>query len=105
MTIVVSELEGTLTTGASWRGIRAYFWEFRSLWTYDCFLLGWLPRYLLVKAGLLNRKKAMGAWMKADVNKGNLSSLNSPGGAPYPVLENNHRRRVSSLTPKGCKTI
>jgi phosphoserine phosphatase len=67
MTIVVSDLEGTLTAGASWRGIRIYFQEFRSRWEYDRFLLGWLPRYLLVKAGLLNRKKAMDAWMQGEI--------------------------------------
>ena len=60
MSLVVSDLEGTLTAGASWRGIRAYFREFRSCWTYDRFLLGWLPRYLLVKMGLLPRKKSYG---------------------------------------------
>ena len=67
MSLVVSDLEGTLTAGASWRGIRAYFQEFRSRWTYDRFLLGWLPRYLLVKVGLLNRKKAMDAWMQGEI--------------------------------------
>ena len=67
MSLVVSDLEGTLTAGASWRGIRAYFQEFRSRWAYDRFLLGWLPRYLLVKIGLLNRKKAMDAWMQGEI--------------------------------------
>jgi HAD superfamily phosphoserine phosphatase-like hydrolase len=67
MSLIVSDLEGTLTAGASWRGIRAYFQEFRSRWDYDRFLLGWLPRYLLVKVGLLNRKKAMDAWMKGEI--------------------------------------
>ena len=41
--------------------------EFRSRWIYDRFLLGWLPRYLLVKIGLLNRKKAMDAWMQGEI--------------------------------------
>ena len=67
MSLVVSDLEGTLTAGASWRGIRAYFQEFHSRWAYDRFLLGWLPRYLLVKLGLLNRKKAMDAWMQGEI--------------------------------------
>jgi phosphoserine phosphatase len=68
MALVLSDLEGKLTAGASWCGIRSYFQEFRSRWTYDCFLLGWLPRYLLVKVGLLNRQKAMDAWMKGEIN-------------------------------------
>jgi HAD superfamily phosphoserine phosphatase-like hydrolase len=67
MNLIVSDLEGTLTAGASWRGIRAYFQEFHSRWTYDRFLLGWLPRYLLIKVGLLNRKKAMDSWMKGEI--------------------------------------
>ncbi len=37
-----------------------------------------------------------------DINSGNpTSSLNSPGRAPYPALENNHQRRIFSFTPKG----
>ena len=67
MNLVVSDLEGTLTAGASWRGIRAYFREFRNCRTYDRFLLGWLPRYFLVKVGLLPRKKAMDAWMQGEI--------------------------------------
>jgi len=68
MCLIVSDLEGTLTTGASWLGIRAYLRSNRKRWAYDRFLLGWLPRYLLVKIGLLERKKVMESWMLGEIN-------------------------------------
>ena len=68
MNLVVTDLEGTLTTGSSWLGIRAYFRVFRSRWKYDRFLLSWLPLYLLVKIGVLNRKKVMNTWMLGEIS-------------------------------------
>ncbi|MEA3349935.1 MAG: hypothetical protein U9Q82_04875 [Chloroflexota bacterium] len=37
MTLVVSDLDGTLTTGSSWRGLRRYFTKHYSAWAYNLF--------------------------------------------------------------------
>ncbi len=64
--IIVSDLEGTLTTGESWRGIRRYYRAHRSPLAYDLFLARFLPRMPLLKLGLLDRRKTMAAWLKAE---------------------------------------
>ncbi|MEA3350271.1 MAG: HAD-IB family phosphatase [Chloroflexota bacterium] len=67
MTLVVSDLDGTLTTGSSWRGLRCYFQKHYSAWTYNLFFLRWLPRFPLMKLGLLDKQKTMTAWMQAEI--------------------------------------
>jgi phosphoserine phosphatase len=67
MEIVVSDVEGTLTTGSSWRALRRYFKAHYDPRVYNRFFLGWLPRYLLVKLGLFSRKKAMSLWMQDEI--------------------------------------
>ncbi|MDZ7843330.1 MAG: HAD-IB family phosphatase [Anaerolineales bacterium] len=64
MNIILSDIEGTLTTGSSWRALGRYYLKFANPWAYRLFILRWLPRYLLVELGLFNRRKAMTLWMK-----------------------------------------
>jgi len=67
MNIIVSDIEGTLTTGSSWRGIRSYFKANDRSWRYNWFFLRWMPRYLLVYLGVLTRRWAINAWMADEV--------------------------------------
>ena len=67
MNVIVTDLEGTLTTGSSWRGFRTYFKEHYSPLTYNLFFARFLPRFLLMKLGLLNRHKTMIAWLQAEI--------------------------------------
>ncbi len=67
MTIILTDLEGTLTTGSSWRGIRSYFKQHFSALAYNLFFSRWLPRFPLMKLGLLDRKKTMTAWLQGEI--------------------------------------
>jgi len=67
MEIVISDVEGTLTTGSSWRALQRYFKTYNNPWKYHLFFLGWVPRYLLVKLGVSSRRKAMSRWMQEEV--------------------------------------
>lgn len=67
MTIIVTDLEGTLTTGSSWKGIRSYYRQYYSAWRYNRFFLKWVPRYIMVMAGLRSRRAAMFDWMFDEV--------------------------------------
>jgi len=68
MSIVVSDIEGTLTTGSSWKALQRYCLTYLNPWVYRFFILRWLPRYPLVKAGILDREKAMTEWMRREIN-------------------------------------
>jgi phosphoserine phosphatase len=68
MSIVVSDIEGTLTTGSSWKALQRYYLTYLNPWAYRFFILRWLPRYPLVKAGILDREKAMTEWMRREIN-------------------------------------
>jgi HAD superfamily phosphoserine phosphatase-like hydrolase len=65
--LIVTDLEGTLTTGSNWRGIRSYFKENYSTLAYNLFFSRFLLRFPLMKLGLLNRQKTMTAWMQAEI--------------------------------------
>jgi len=67
MSIIVTDLEGTLTTGSSWKGLRRYYINQLSALRYYRFFVPWIPRYLLVRAGVLDRRTAMFEWMKTEV--------------------------------------
>ena len=67
MTIIVTDIEGTLTTGSSWRGFRSYFKQHYSALTYNLFFIRFLARFPLMKLGLLDRQKTMTAWLKAEI--------------------------------------
>lgn len=68
MSIVISDIEGTLTTGSSWKAFQRYYLTYLNPWAYRFFILRWLPRYPLVKAGILDREKAMTEWMRREIN-------------------------------------
>ena len=68
MSIVVSDIEGTLTTGSSWKALQRYYLTYLNPWAYRFFILRWLPRYPLVQAGILDREKAMAEWMRREIN-------------------------------------
>ena len=68
MKLILTDLEGTLTTGASWRGLRCFYQQHYSPLAYNLFFVRFLPRFPLMKAGLLDRQKTMTAWMSAEIN-------------------------------------
>jgi len=68
MDIILSDVEGTLTTGSSWRSMRRYFRANFDSKVYDRFFLGWAPRYLLVKCGLMSKRAAMMDWMRDEIS-------------------------------------
>ena len=63
MDYIVSDIEGTLTTGSSWKAIRNYYQNNINFCRYNLFFLSWLPRYLMVALGWRSRKKAIYDWM------------------------------------------
>jgi HAD superfamily phosphoserine phosphatase-like hydrolase len=67
MNIILADIEGTLTTGSSWRGLRTYFKANISSWQYNRFFIRWIPRYFLVSVGILKREWAIQAWMADEV--------------------------------------
>ncbi|MBC8496335.1 MAG: HAD-IB family phosphatase [Chloroflexi bacterium] len=67
MNVIITDLEGTLTTGSSWRGFRRYFKQHYSALTYNLFFARFLPRFPLMKLGLLDRQKTMTAWLQAEI--------------------------------------
>jgi phosphoserine phosphatase len=67
MNIIVSDIEGTLTTGSSWQAIRTYYKAHFNPRVYNRFFSRWIPRYLLVKLGLQSRRDAMFDWMLDEV--------------------------------------
>ena len=67
MKVIVSDLEGTLTTGSSCKGLRTYFKANYNSRDYNLFFLRWLPRYLKVKLGILSRRKVMFLWMQEEI--------------------------------------
>ena len=67
MHIIVTDLDGTLTTGSSWQGFRNYFKKTYSALAYKLFLIRFLPHFPLMKLGLLDRKKTMTAWLQGEI--------------------------------------
>lgn len=68
MDIILSDIEGTLTTGSSWRALGRYLTQHGHRWGYYSFLLRWLPRFPLVQTGMVDQRKAMTAWMQNEVH-------------------------------------
>jgi len=67
MDVIVTDLEGTLTTGSSWYGFRSYLKQHYSALKYNIFFSRFLVRFPLMKMGLLNRQKMMAAWLQAEI--------------------------------------
>ncbi len=62
--IVASDLEGTLTTGETWRGIRAYLEAHERKADYDRFMRSKMPMYLGAKLGLVNKRHFQNRWIE-----------------------------------------
>jgi len=67
MDIIVTDLDGTLTTGSSWQGFRSYYKKTYNALAYNLFFIRFLPQFPLMKLGLLNRKKTMTAWLLGEI--------------------------------------
>jgi len=67
MSIIVADLEGTLSAGSTWRGVRTYFKQHYNPWAYNLFFLNWLPRYPLVRFGLVEKRKEAMRWMVREI--------------------------------------
>jgi HAD superfamily phosphoserine phosphatase-like hydrolase len=63
MAFVASDLEGTLTTGESWRGIGHYVKEHGRVRAYRVFLLARMPRYLATRLGMVDEQRFRDGWM------------------------------------------
>ena len=61
--IVASDLEGTLTSGETWRGIRAYLQAHGRKRDYDAFMRSKLPLYLGAKIGVVPKRKFQNRWI------------------------------------------
>lgn len=64
MPVVASDLEGTLTVGASWKGIGRYLKTHGFARTYNAFIALHLPLVLLVKARLIPEQWMRDTWMR-----------------------------------------
>ncbi len=61
--IIASDLEGTLTTGETWRGVGKYVSQHGRKWIYRRYLATHLPTAVLAKAGLVNRTRERYRWV------------------------------------------
>jgi HAD superfamily phosphoserine phosphatase-like hydrolase len=61
--IVASDLEGTLTTGETWRGLQAYLESHGRQKDYGRFRNTMMPSYLGAKIGLVNKRAFQNRWI------------------------------------------
>lgn len=61
--IVVSDLEGTLTTGETWRGVGRYLATHGRASAFRAFLLTHTPGVLLARAGLIDTQRFRNRWI------------------------------------------
>lgn len=61
--IIASDLEGTLTGGETWRGIRAYLEDCGRRRNYDAFMRRHLLDYLGAKIGLIPKRTFQNRWI------------------------------------------
>lgn len=64
---VVFDLEGTLTRGATWKGVGRYVREHRSALRYSAFFAAHLPGVALVNVGLMRRERYKITWITDEV--------------------------------------
>jgi phosphoserine phosphatase len=60
--IIASDLEGTLTTGETWRGVRAYLEQHNRQADFWWFLISQLPQFLSSKLGLISKREFQNRW-------------------------------------------
>lgn len=61
--VVVSDVEGTLTTGATWRAFGEYLMKYRSALAYRWFFATHLPGAVLVKLGVIDEQDYKVKWL------------------------------------------
>lgn len=61
--IIASDLEGTLTTGATWKGVGRYLQQHGRAAAYNAFFLPRLPGALLAMAHLISKERYRDKWM------------------------------------------
>jgi len=61
--LVATDLEGTLTTGATWRGTGHWLESTGRKWAYRRFLLPRLPSVLLARRGVIDRQAFRERWV------------------------------------------
>ena len=61
--IIASDLEGTLTSGETWRGIRAYLEAYGRKRNYNAFMRSKLPLYLGAKIGVVPKRHFQNRWI------------------------------------------
>jgi HAD superfamily phosphoserine phosphatase-like hydrolase len=62
--IVVSDLEGTLTDGATWRGTGNYLKQHRSALAYSLFFISRAPVIPLARLNLIDQQHAKNRWLE-----------------------------------------
>jgi phosphoserine phosphatase len=67
LSIIISDIEGTLTTGSSWRALRGYFKIHFNSWKYNLFFARWIPHFLLLKLKITSRRAAIFGWMQDEI--------------------------------------
>jgi phosphoserine phosphatase len=60
--IVASDLEGTLTTGETWRGVRAYLFLHHRKADFWWFFISQLPEFIGSKLGLISKREFQNRW-------------------------------------------
>ena len=65
---VASDLEGTLSAGTSWEGMRDYLIEQGQERSYKRFFLRMMPRYALFRLGLVARRSMMEKWISGQLH-------------------------------------
>jgi HAD superfamily phosphoserine phosphatase-like hydrolase len=62
--IVASDLEGTLTTGETWRGVQAYLEAHGRRADYARFRRSMMPLYLGARVGIVNKREFQNRWIE-----------------------------------------
>jgi HAD superfamily phosphoserine phosphatase-like hydrolase len=62
MSIIASDLEGTLTTGETWRGLRAYCEQHKRKSDFQGFFLTQMPGFIGAKIGLIPKREFQNRW-------------------------------------------
>ncbi len=60
--IIASDLEGTLTRGETWRGIRAYLEQHNRKTDFWLFFVSQLPQFISSKLGLISKREFQNRW-------------------------------------------
>lgn len=79
--IIASDVEGTLTTGETWRALGRYYQQHKQRSAYRRFFVARIPSFALMKLGLKDEQKYKTRWIEdlarffAGMNKGELAQV------------------------------